>query len=169
MSIPLPLALDLSDFGMIHLAVGFILVILSFTESTLIIAMAASLPIPGVASHLSTGSSVNRMSRAGSRASTAFWPDRGRPEDVEGYNNTYRQYLNVKHAVVVSFEPTAEWHGQVSSRGISAIPNGDMVRVPPPAMRDSKASLFERTWKTISSALHDLEPVWAHRRMEATM
>jgi hypothetical protein len=71
--------------------------------------------------------------------------------------------------VVGSSGPTADWLGKVLSRDISANPNGDMVRVLPPASRDSRASLFGRTWSTISSALRELEPVWTHRRLEAAM
>lgn len=43
------------------------------------------------------------------------------------------------------------------------------VAAPHSAARGSKTSLFYRTWSTISSALQDLEPIWAHRRMEAAL
>lgn len=157
---------------MIHLAVGVVFIISSFAESTLTIIMAASLPIPRVSSHVSDGSAVDRVSRAGSRASTAFWHDRGRPEDMEAMKNTYIPRPGIVSTVEVSSGSTADWQRQVlpPARDLSAIPYGSsMARAPHPKSRDSKASLFERTWSTISSALRDLEPVWAHRRMQAAM
>lgn len=158
---------------MIHLAVGLVFIISSFAEATLTIIMAASLPIPRVTSQVSDGSAIDRMSRAGSRASTAFWHDRGRPEDMEAMKNSHIPRHDIASTVVVSSGPTADWHRQVlpPARDPLAIPYGvtTTARGPHPKLRDSKASLFERTWSTISSALRDLEPVWAHRRMEAAM
>lgn len=133
--------------------------------------MAASLPIHRKPYRMSNGSSISRTSQARSRASTAFWHDRGRAEDMEGLNSTYhRPQLNVVHAAVPPPASRADRHEKQLSRGQTRVPYGYMVEVSAPAApRDSQTSLFERTWSTISSALHDLEPLWAHRRMEAAM
>lgn len=93
---------------------------------------------------------------------------------MEAMKNTYippRPDIASTVVTVVSSGPPADWHRQVlpPPRDLSAIPSGNMARAPHPKSRDSKASFFERTWSTISSALRDLEPVWAHRRMEAAM
>lgn len=143
------------------------------------IIMTASLPISRANSHASDGSAVDRMRQTASRASTAFWHDRGKPEDVEIMRHMYRPRSTLAAEVVVSSRST-EWHRQASAGDPSAMPYGDMnhntteryrggVEAPQPAPRDLKTSLFNRTWSTISSALQDLEPLWAHRRMEAAM
>lgn len=133
--------------------------------------MAASLPLHGTTYHISNGSSAGRTSPARSRASTAFWHDRGRAEDMEDYNNTYyRPRPNIAHAVVVPPVSAPDRQEEELSHDLPRIPFGHAVEVSAPAApRDSKTSLFERTWSIISSALHDLEPLWAHRRMEAAM
>lgn len=150
----------------------------SFTESSLTIIMAASLPIPQANSSISDGSAVARISQRGSRASTAFWHDRGRPEDVQTTNNAYKPRPSLANTPAVSSGLKTDWHGHTWSRDIPAMPPGDMNRstteelqagAPHSAARNSKTSLFYRTWSTISSALQDLEPIWAHRRMEAAL
>lgn len=142
--------------------------------------MAASLPLPQASSSISDGSAIHRISQTESRASTAFWHDRGSPEDVETMNNAYKQRLSFANTVAVSSGPTTDWHGHTWSRGIPAKPHDKINRnitkglrggvgVPHSAPRNSGIGLFDRTWSTISSALRDLEPVWAHRRMEAAL
>lgn len=99
---------------------------------------------------------------------------------MEITGNTYRPRSTLVEAVVASSRPTTEWHRHASSGDPSAMPYGDVnhntterfrggVESPQTAPRDLKTSLFNRTWSTISSALQDLEPLWAHRRMEAAM
>lgn len=145
--------------------------------------MAASLPIPQANSSISDGSAIHRISQTGSRASTAFWHDRGSPEDVENMKNAYKQRLSFAHTGAVSSGPTTNWHGNIWSRAVPAKPHDTVNRnitegfrggvgVPhsaESAPRKSRMSLFDRTWSTISSALRDLEPVWAHRRMESAL
>lgn len=149
-------------------------------ESTLTIVMAASSPIPQVRARGSDESAANRISQATSRASTAFWHDRGRPEDVDTTKSPYKPRPTLENAVIVSSGPTPHSYGNTPARDPSAIPYGDTKRnnterhhggggASQPAPRGSRTSLFGRTWSTISSALRDLEPIWAHRRMEAAM
>lgn len=165
---------------MSQLEIGFVFILSVFIESTLTIVMAASLPMPQVKARGSDESEVNRISQATSRASTAFWHDRGRPEDVNTTKSPYRPQPTPVNAPVVSSGPTADWHGHAPARGVSAIPYSDTKsntierlpgggRVSPSPPRGLRTSLFGRTWSTISSALRDLEPIWAHRRMEAAM
>lgn len=165
---------------MTHSATGFVFVLSSFMESTLTIIMAASLPVSRANSHASDGSALDRMRQTASRASTAFWHDRGNPEDMEIMKPIYRPRSTLAAAVVVSSRPTIEWHRHAPSGDPSAMSYGDIyhntteryrggVEVAQPAPKDLKTSLFNRTWSTISSALQDLEPLWAHRRMEAAM
>lgn len=162
-----------------HLAIGFVFILSTFMESTLTVVMAASLPMPQVKARGSDESAVNRISQATSRASTAFWHDRGRPEDVHTTTSPYRPQPFLANAPVSSSGPTAHSFGHASAPG-SAMPYSNTKRnttgrhrggggVSQPEPRGSRTSLFGRTWSTISSALRDLEPIWAHRRMEAAM
>lgn len=146
----------------------------SFIESSLTIIMAASLPIRLANSSISDGSAVARMSPTGSRASTAFWHDRGRPEDVETTKYAYKPRPSLANTSAVSLGLRNDWHVHKWSRDIPATPHGDMNRstteelqvgAPHSVARNSKTSLSYRTWSTISSALQDLEPIWARRRM----
>lgn len=164
-----------------HLASAFVLVLSNFMESTLTIIMAASLPIFLTSFSVFDRPEVfNRTSQTQSRASTAFWHDRGRPGDPETMKTTSSPRPTFAEASIYSAGPTTDWHGQTSSsHGHSVIPddnkNGNTTgnfrrtEIPRSAPRDSKMSLFDRTWSTISSALRDLEPTWAHRRLEAAM
>lgn len=95
---------------------------------------------------------------------------------MENRKNTYRPQSTHTYTVAVSSRPATD---RTWSRNLSAMPYGDMnhntmegargFEVPQPAPRVTKPTLFDRTWSTISSALQDLEPLWAHRRMEAAM
>lgn len=140
--------------------------------------MAASLPITRASPHISDLSAVDRMSRAGSRASTAFWHDRGRPEDAVNIKKAYIQEPKVANVGADSSWSTTAWHGTPLPRDHSTllhgntdgniterVTDGDEISLSGP--RGSKMSLFGRSWSLISSILQDLEPVWAHRRMEA--
>ena len=120
------------------------------------------------------------MSRTGSRASTAFWHDRGRPEDVVTTKKAYRQEPDVANVGADSSWSTAAWYGSTSPHDLTALShsntNGNITEnfpggyeISTSGPRASKMSLFGRSWSIISSMLQDLEPVWAHRRMEASM
>lgn len=141
--------------------------------------MAASLPILRADPRTGDGTIISHSRQTSRRASTPFWHDRGRPEDMMRRQEVPRRGPATVNALAV--RPTAStthWHGHTSPHELSAMSHDDhndsiaerslgSEELPRSKPRDSKMNPFSRTWSTISSALRDLEPIWARRQKEA--